>query len=256
MQSFSTLKRRVKLITKITFSQTPTVRQALHRGFWIDELLYFSFSAKATWVSSAGKRIEWDRAERQHSTRHLCKGCQQKKGHSLGGQRHRCMGRTGKGAAETGAEGYWERHVSRECFWRAWGEKGLARTEQKWWDYRAHTEAAEPAARIFRWVTRGTGRVGVAHAWIGQERELEGETFMWLLPHPWIFLIFDKILHFWVMTFMMMTSWESSLHPGGSLTLPGFLSILLEQGKFSTFGNAFPMPWALPSPASATAPTS
>lgn len=51
-------KGRVRLIVKITFSQTPTVRQVHHHGFWIDELLYFSFSAKATWVSSAGKRIE------------------------------------------------------------------------------------------------------------------------------------------------------------------------------------------------------
>lgn len=51
-------EKRVRLIVKITFSQTPTVRQVHHRGFWIDELLYFSFSAKATWVSSAGKRIE------------------------------------------------------------------------------------------------------------------------------------------------------------------------------------------------------
>lgn len=207
LQFFSTLKRRVRLIVKITFSQTPTVRQVHHSGFWIDELLYFSFSAKATWVSSAGKWIEWDREERQHNTLHLCKGCQQKKGHSLGGQRHRCIRRTGKGAAEVWAEGYWERHVSRECFWRGWGEKrwqGLSKNDE----IIVHTsEAAEPAAPIFWQVSHGRGTVEVTQCMDRpEERELEGETFMWLLPHPHIFSISDKISHFWVITFMMMTS--------------------------------------------------
>lgn len=138
-------EKRVRLVVKITFSQTPTVRQVHHRGFWIDELLYFSFSAKATWVSSAGKRIEWDREERQHNTRHL-RGLPTEK---------RALSRRAKTQMYSKDRQRQEREekrmevVLRKYCWFLWREnagKDWAKTGKF---YHAHAEVAGPSSPIF-----------------------------------------------------------------------------------------------------------